>query len=73
MTAIQFCEEYISILEEIDKVIREEYYPAIRRLYVTSPEDLLEPNAFFVNKCHAIGFVWKSLIREHKRLNKKDV
>jgi len=69
LTATDFCEiHYIAILEEIDQCLRESYYPAIRILYRTDPHDLVSPETVFVDRNHAVGFVWKLLIKIHKGL-----
>ena len=70
VSAVEFCERYIGWLEMIDPVIKPEYYPAIRKLYCTAPQDLITPEAMFVSAEHAIGFIWCMLINTHKQLNK---
>jgi hypothetical protein len=71
INAIEFCARYIEWLEEIDHVINEAYYPAIRRMYITAPQDLISPVACFYNDEHAIGFIWNTLVKTHKGMQKE--
>ena len=68
ITAIEFCSMYIEWLEMIDHTINENYYPAIRQMYVTDPEDLIRPVACFTSEEHAIGFIYCTLLKTHKAL-----
>ena len=72
ITAIEFTDRYIEWLEQIDQVINEAYYPAIQVMYCTDPHDLISPAACFASEEHAIGFIWKSLILTHKKLQKEN-
>ena len=72
LTAVEFTTRYIEWLEEIDQVINDKYYPAIRVMYCTDPHDLISPVACFVSEEHAIGFIWKSLVMTHKQLQKEN-
>lgn len=68
VSAIKFCEKYIEWLEMIDATIRDEYYPAMRRMYVTPPEDFISPDACFRCEGDAIGFIYLSMLKIHKEL-----
>ena len=68
ISAIEFVDRYIEWLEVIDHTINENYYPAIRQMYVTDPQDLIRPVACFTSEEHAIGFIYCSLLMTHKRL-----
>jgi hypothetical protein len=68
VSAVEFCELYVPILEQIDHTILPEYYPAIRNLYRTDPHDLVTPEQVFVSRDHVVGFIYCLLLREHKRL-----
>jgi hypothetical protein len=72
VSAVEFCRIYVEILEEIDHCILPEYYPAIRNMYRTDPQDLITPFAMFVSRAHAFGFIYALLIREHRRLQKRE-
>jgi hypothetical protein len=72
ITAVEFTTRYIEWLEEIDQVINDKYYPAIRVMYCTDPHDLISPVACFVSEEHAIGFIWKSLVMTHKQRLKEN-
>ena len=68
ITAIEFVDRYIEWLEVIDHTINENYYPAIRQMYVRDPHDLISPAACFTSEDHAIGFIYCTLLMTHKRL-----
>ena len=68
MTAIQFVMSYIEILEELDQVIKPEFYPAIRSLYVIDPNDLITPETWFPSRDAAVGFVWRILAKRAKEM-----
>lgn len=71
MSAHKFCIDYISMLEMIDACITPEYYPAIRKLYVTDPRDLITPETWFATTDQMIGFLWRQLITIHKQLTEE--
>jgi len=68
VSAVEFCGMYIEWLEMIDATIREDYYPAMRQMYVTCPEDLISPVACFRNEGDAIGFIYLSMLKVYKQL-----
>jgi hypothetical protein len=68
MTAIQFIEQYTTILEEIDSLMHPDCYPAMRVMFCVDPHDLITPNAYFANREQAFGFVWKLLAAKVKEL-----
>ncbi len=73
VTARQFISIYIEILESIDGLIDPKLYPAIRRLYCTDPRDLISPEGCFVNREHAVGFVWSLLAKTYAAMQKESV
>jgi len=72
MKAIEFVNQYIEILEELDQVIKPELYPAIRSLYVIDPHDLITPETWFPSRDAAVGFVWRILAKRAKEITSAD-
>ena len=63
MTAVQFIDQYTTILEEFDQIAHPDTYSAIRRLCCIDPHDLILPHACFVSLEHARGFVATLLMK----------
>lgn len=62
MTAIEFIHKYPEFVEEISKVIKDEYMDIIEELRNIDPHDFIPPHGYFVSDSHAFGFVWKMFI-----------
>lgn len=68
ISASEFVDRYTEWLEIIDATLRPEYYPAIRRMYITDPHDLVTPESRFSSQASAIGFLFCMIITTHKQL-----
>jgi hypothetical protein len=66
MTAIEFINTYDGIVDTIEKVSRDEYGPAIKRLRDTDPHDLITPSGYFENGNAAYGYVLRLMLKYHK-------
>lgn len=71
LTATEFCSRYIGWLQTIEQVTKPEYYPAIRNLYETDPQDLVTPTALFTSESACIGFLWVRMVHIHEELSKE--
>lgn len=69
LSAIDFCERYVEFIEIVEQVVSPAYYPAIRLLYVSAPQDWIQPDDCFSSENEAIGFVFKQVISTQKRIN----
>ena len=61
MTAIQFIDQYTTILEEIDRIIHPDCYAAMRAMFCIDPHDLITPETWFATRDQAVGFVWRMI------------
>jgi hypothetical protein len=68
ISAIEFIDRYIEWLEQIDAMLNESHYPAIRRMYCKDPHDLISPVACFSSEEHAIGFIVSILMKTQKQI-----
>ena len=59
MDAIQFIEQYPSLVKQIQEVIRPELFPIIDYLLEMESHDLVTPETWFPNENSAYGFVWR--------------
>jgi hypothetical protein len=63
LSSVEFIDVFTEIVGQIEKVVSPTYFPAIRKLYVTDPHDLIEPGQCFASSNEAYGFVFKQMIR----------
>ena len=68
MEAIEFVINYTRYLEEIEQVIKPEFYPAIQQLKSLDPHDFARPETWFVNETAARGYVWTMFLNEQRKL-----
>ena len=66
LSSIEFISQYADIVAQIERVVRPEYFAAIRELYCVDPHDLVEPDHYFHSRNAAIGFVFSHMERIHK-------
>jgi len=62
-----FVLKYPIFLDMIEKVVKEEYQPAILRLRETDPHDLVTPSAYFDSPQSALGYVFNLLLLESRK------
>jgi hypothetical protein len=60
MDAIEFVNKYPKFLEEISKMVKDEYQTVIDEMCEIDPHDLVTPEAYFVSETHAFGYVWNT-------------
>jgi len=58
MDAFQFIRMYPKYVEDISKVVKDEYQDVIEDMRNIDPHDLIKPTAYFVHENHAFGYVW---------------
>ena len=68
MEAIEFIAKYQSYLDTIKLVIKPKYYPALKKLEVIDPHDLVSPNSWFPDENSAMGLVYRLIMKEVKVL-----
>lgn len=69
LSSIEFCSRYVEFVGIVEQVVLPSFFPAIRALYETAPEDGISPDDCFASENEAIGFVFKQVIRKQKELN----
>ena len=52
----------------IEKVIKDEYKPAVEKLRETDPHDLVRPDSYFDSEQSALGYVFNLFQIESKKL-----
>ena len=68
MEAIAFVRKYPEYLESIRNVIKEQYYPAIKRLEEIDPHDLVKPDSWFADETSALGYVYWLFLTEVNKM-----
>jgi hypothetical protein len=68
MDAMMFVLKYPIYLDMIEKVVKEEYQPAIKRLREIDPHDLVTPSAYFDSPQSALGYIFNLFLNESKKL-----
>lgn len=66
MKAIEFVAAYNEILDNIEKMSKEEYQAAIHEMRETDPHDLVTPETVFMGWNDAYGFVFRMVLKCHK-------
>ena len=66
MNAMQFILRYQDFVAEIESVVKEEFYPIIRKMQVSDPHDLITPETYFASENDARGYIW-SMFRQLQR------
>ena len=70
MNAIEFINNYLSYLEEIEMVVKPEYQSIICKMKSIDAHDLILPESFFLSDRSARGYVWSMFLRRVKLSNK---
>jgi hypothetical protein len=52
----------------IEKVVKEEYRPALEKLREVDPHDLIRPDSYFDSEQSALGFAFTLFLIESRRL-----
>ena len=68
MEAIIFIRNYQKYIDMIEKVIKDEYKPAVEKLRETDPHDLVRPDSYFDSEQSALGYVFNLFQIESKKL-----
>ena len=69
ITAIEFCDQYVSILEMLDFMLVPSYHPALRKLYTIEPEDFATPESVFASDGEMVGFVLSLIIKTQREID----
>jgi len=67
MDAIEFITEYPNFLEELTGIVKPELRYILENLKETDPHDLIRPEAYFVNRSDARGFVLSHFMKDLKK------
>ena len=67
MDAIVFVKNYHKYLDMIQKVIKDEYQPALERQREVDPHDLVRPDSFFDSEQSALGYTFNLFLSEAKK------
>jgi len=60
MDAFQFIRKYPNYVEDISKMVKDEYQCIVEVMRNIDPHDLVSPDAYFVSDTHAFGYVWNT-------------
>jgi predicted GH43/DUF377 family glycosyl hydrolase len=64
MEAIEFVIRYLDYVEQLEKVIKPEYQPAITKLKEPDPHDIVRPEHYFNSEAEAVGEVFRLFLRQ---------
>lgn len=71
MDALEFINNYLAYLQEIEMVVKPEFQTIINKMKEIDPHDLVVPETWFPNERAARGFVWYQFIRRVKLSSNK--
>lgn len=64
MEAIEFISRYPEYISKIEKVVRPEFAPVIKKLKEHDPHDIVKPEHYFNSDAEAIGVVFKLFLKK---------
>lgn len=67
MDAIEFINQYPDYIRQLEKVVRPEFEPVIKKLKEHDPHNIVKPEYYFNSDAEAMGVVFKLFV---KKLNK---
>lgn len=64
MEAIEFVCRYSDYIEQLEKVVKPEYQPAIIKLKELDPHDIVRPEHYFNSETEAVGVVFRLFLKQ---------
>ena len=69
MEAIEFIHRYPNYVSQLEKVVKPEFEPVIKKLKALDPHNIVKPEHYFNSDAEAMGVVFKLFL---KKLNRSD-
>ena len=64
MDAIEFINRYHDNISQLEKVVRPEFEPAIKKLKERDPHDIVKPEHYFNSDAEAMGVVFRLFLKQ---------
>ena len=66
MDAIEFINRYPEYITQLEKVVRQEFEPVIKKLKALDPHNIVKPEQYLNSDSEAMGVVFKLFLKEIK-------
>ena len=71
MEAIEFINRYPDYINQLEKVLKPEFEPVLKKMREHDPHDIVKPEHYFNSDAEAMGVVFKLFLKKLNRLGDK--